>query len=798
MINKTFLELIFLAVFLPICTYSYGQQPIQGKIVDVSGIPVAGARIYILHPGTRAVLKTQAVDTQGFYKMVTEDTISIVLQATAVGYASQERVVVNADRGRDINFILARLQTLGEVIITNKKPIIEEKADRTVFNVENSLAATGGDAIDALKGAPGVTVMRNEISIAGKGTAGIMINGRLQQLSGQDLIQLLHSIPSGNIAKIEIINNPPARYDAEGNAGLINLVLKKNLKNGLKGSTTASYQYASIASSHLNTQINYKKDKLSLTSSIGAGIDGEKYTNRTTSYPSVGRCDQSFVQYERDKNASLQLNTSYQLSPRHTIGLSAAELLNFTDATNTGRSANYSKDILDSTVLITGELHDRSRGKHTLNVNYEWQIDSTGKKLNVDADYYQQQDERKRNYISQVFSNTGTITNELPDAMDAEQGVIVKSVKADAEWPLKTLNLSFGAKASAIDNTSYNVYRLFSNNAFVIDGTRSNDFQYKEQNQAAYVSGQRSFKKLDVQLGIRTEHSLIQTYSPNTGDRHKTKYTKMFPSAYIQYKLNDKNVIGLTSSRRINRPGYNSLNPFRFYMGSNFYMTGNPDLKPSFTDAIDVSYRWKSNYGLRIFARNTQNYSDRIFETDSASSTTIMTRANMGTASTVGACITAQHSLTKWWDIRGSITIIHQDYSLNFYNSHTRLKDEFEWGDMSNTFYLKKDKSLSAEIYCYYYSPRNKDYKKWSSMSTLDVNVRWLLFNKNLVLALHLEDLMARAYWQQNNIINGTSEYSYDNSRGGRISATYKFGNKNIKVREPDHLNEDIQRANAQ
>ncbi len=787
---------IFLAILLIVPYAIFAQTQIRGKVTDANGVPISSATISLLDSASRSVLQAQNVSADGAYTITVAGGYA-VLQAGAVGYAMQMREFSFKSFSGEANFTLIAEKKLGDVVVSGRKPVIEEKVDRTVFNVENSVAATGGDAVDALKSTPGVTVMRNEVSIPGKGTVGVMINGRLQQVTGTDLIQLLHSIPAGNLSKIEVITNPPARYDAEGNSGLINLVMKKNIRDGLKGSATGSYQYASISSSMLNTSLIYKKDKLNLSCNLGGGVEGEKYTNRTSSYYAPERWDQTYLQYERDRNATAQLGADYQISDKHTIGLQVTEHLSYDDANGNAVSNNYDgSNHLDSVIRTSSIGHDHSNGRHTVNLNYEWRFDSSGKKLNVDADYYQQQTLRERSFSAQGFTPAGNAGPITPDELHADPAIAIRSVKADVEWPLKAFNLSYGGKYSGVENNANNVYSVYSGSIFVTDTTRTNEFRYHEQTSAAYINGQRSFKKLEVQAGLRAEHTLIDTYSPTTGLRNNTVYTKLFPSAYVQYKINDNNTTGLVFSRRINRPGYNSLNPFRFYFGPNYYIEGNPALRPAFTNGIEWSYRWKGKYSSRVFVRKTDNYSDRIMLTDAANNATILTRYNMGSCSVLGLNINGQQAITRWWDTHAGITVIHQDYLLYLYGSQTHLQDVFEWGEITNTFYFNKDKTFSAELYDYYYTPRMKDYKKWASMSIINISVRWQLMDKNLIIALHLEDLGAHAYWQQTNIINGTSEYSYDNARGGRISLTYKFGNNNLKVNNADHSNEDIQRAN--
>jgi outer membrane receptor protein involved in Fe transport len=781
-----------------VCSQIYAQtKSIHGKVTNAEGKAIAAANVIVQNIKDSTVVKAELTKDDGTFKISLEYTTDILLRATAVGYTSQVKIVPTSESSPTINFALVAEKTLKEVTVTSRKPIVEEKVDRTVFNVENSIAAAGGDALDALKKTPGVQVLRNEITIAGKSSVSVMINGKLQQLSAQDLIQLLHSIPSDNLSKIEVITSPPAKYDAEGNSGIINLVTKKNLKNGFKGSATGRFEQNSMSIPGGSTSLSYRKDKLNAFCNLNLGRIAEKYTNRTTSYYPSNRWDQTIIQYSSALNAVAQFGADYQLSDRATGGVQVTEgYYKEDDVDETTAKSFVTGNILDSVIRTKGTSHELYDGKHTINLNYEWRIDTNGKKLNVDADYYSQSMQRNRNYYTQGFIR-GEIAGEgIDNKLDAYPNITIRTLKADVEWPLKVMTLSFGGKAAFVESNSDNIYKIFNGADFITDTTRTNLFSYQEQTQALYISGQKSKGKWDMQVGLRGERTYMEAYSPTTGSRNIREYTQLFPSGYLQYKINDQNTLGATYTRRISRPGYSMLNPFRFYFGSNYYSVGNPALQPSFINSAELSYRWKSKYSIRLTGRHVDNYWDRIAQTDMTTGSTILTRANIGSSWSAWLSVSGQFGVTKWWETRSSINAGYNRFSLNYYNQQVMLDGFNPWLECYNSFYLNKNKTFTAEFNTYYYAPRRKDYKLWGEMSTLDIGMKLMLMDKNLIIALYLEDLMARAYWQQTNVINGTNEYSYDNARGGRISLTYKFGNKNVKTKQSDHSNEEIQRIN--
>ena len=771
---------------------------IQGLVTNSEGKALPGAMVMLRNIKDSSAVSTEYTDDDGHYKLTTSGFLNTVLKARSPGFADQTKEVPN-EKNPVVNFVMVADKTLTGVTISGKKQIIEEKADRTIFNVENSITAIGGDALDALKKTPGVMVMNNEISLAGKNSVSVMINGRIQQLSGQDLIQLLHSIPSDNLSKIEVITAPPAKYDAEGNSGMINLVTKKNLKSGLKGSAAAGYQQNVVGSPDASIMLNYRKEKLNLFCNANAGDFAWKYTSRTTTYYPAQRWEQGVNQYSYNKNGTLQLGADYNINKVSVIGFQFTEGISHMDNTDVtiSNSFNTATNKIDSFLYTRGNTHEYYDGKHTLNLNYEWKIDTTGRKLNIDADYYTQVAKKNRDFNTQDYIQDKPTGADVESKLIANPAITIKSIKADVEWPLKFMALSFGGKAAFVDNSADNIYTILNGTEYIIDTTRTNLFSYAEQTQALYVSGHKSVGKYDMQIGLRGEHTLTQTNSPTTGLNSKNEYTQLFPTGYVQYKLNDNNIFTFNFSRRINRPGYGMLNPFRFYYSTNSYVVGNPDLKPSYNNGIELGYRWKSRYSFKFFARQTDNYWDRLIQTDTVLGTTILTRANIGIARGCGLLINGQFQVTKWWESRNSINAVYNYFKLHYYYNSTVVLDGFnEWFETDNSFFLNKSKTLSAELGAYYYTPRQKDYKRWGAMTNITLGIKALFLDKNLIVALEMEDLLAKAYWQQTNVINGTTEFSYDNSRGGRLSVTYKFGNKNVKGRRDRNVNEEIQRIN--
>ena len=795
MIRK--LRMIMLLLLASQAAYCQSTKTFKGT-VTAKGVGVPNAIVLLRTVKDTVELLSTSTTADGSYSISAADNAAMQLKVTADGYQPAIKVLTGA-RSEVVDIALEPAVTLSAVTVSSKKPTLEYKADRTIFNVENSITAIGGDALEALKKTPGILVVNNDISIAGKSSVSVMINGRMQQLSGQDLIQLLHSIPADNLSKIEVITNPPAKYDAEGNSGIVNLVTKKTLKKGFKGSATAGYMYNVLGSPDASALLNYRGKNFNISGNANVGILSWKYTDRMTSYTDAQRWEQALTIYNQNKSATAQVGGEYNISKTSIIGLQLTEGRSHAENNDntTTNVFNIGTNKTDSTLYTNGATHEYYRGKHTLNLNYEWKIDTTGKKLNVDADYFTQVAEKRRESTTQDYRDGFLSGADFNSHLFADPSITIRSVKADVEWPTNIASFSFGGKISAVDNQANNNYSLYNGSDYVVDTTRTNLFSYAEQIKAVYISGQRTIGKYDFQAGLRAEQTITNTWSPTTGQRNRNEYVKLFPTGYVQYRLSEKHVFSLSFSRRINRPGYNLLNPFRFYYSTSNYQVGNPTLQPSFINALEFGYRWKSNYNIKLFGKQTDNYWDRLIQTDPVTGATVLTRANIGVVRAAGLLINTQFQVTKWWETRNSINAIYSSSVLQYYGTSTTLTGLNEWVECGNSFNLNKSRTLSAEVNGYYYTPRQKDFKKWGEMSNIEIGIKALFLDKNLVVALDLDDLLRRAYWQQTNVINNATEFSYDNGRGGRLSVTYKFGNKVLRSgRSRNSINEEIQRAN--
>jgi hypothetical protein len=369
------------------------------------------------------------------------------------------------------------------------------------------------------------------------------------------------------------------------------------------------------------------------------------------------------------------------------------------------------------------------------------------------------------------------------------------SAKVDFEMPYKFAKLNFGMKASDSQNDLNNLYETKNGIDYLKDTSKSNQFIYHEEIEAAYINANKSWKKFEFSAGLRAEHTRGVGNSVTTNQTNTVDYTKLFPSGVVQYSLNKNNNFSLTFARRISRPNYSFLNPFRFYYAPNTYVEGNPTLQPSLNYLTKLGYTYKSNLNVVLLYNNIVDYFDRVYTIDTLHKTNAVSRKNIGNKQVLAIEIDGSLEPTKWWELTGNVNGGFVNFKGNNVSGNNVFKGFNWWVEATNIFYLNKKKTLSTELSGYYYSKRQRDYVSWAPMSSINVGLRYSMLNKNLVVAFYAEDIFAKSYWLQTNQLNNTVEYSYD-GHPYRVSVSYKFGNKNIKAKQAKSL-EEIQRANT-
>ncbi|NLR67645.1 TonB-dependent receptor [Chitinophaga varians] len=712
------------------------------------------------------------------------------------GNTGLEREMV-LDRDMDLGTIEIHEGTeLQGVTITSAKKLVEQKVDRLVFNVEKAVMPTGGTALDALKATPGVRVQQDNVSIVGKGEVLVMVEDHLQRMSAEDLAVFLKSISADNIKSIEVITAPPAKYDAEGNSGLINIKLKKARANSWDASIGAAYTQKTYGGGSLQGLFNYNHGKIALQASLGKSTQQLLTTSEGQIFYPHEQWLQDISNRSKTNMLSAGLGIDYKLTAKWTTGIKY--LGSFTDKISensplTTRFGNTEKAV--NGYIASDAAANNQPNMNALNWYHAFALDSQGKRITVDVDFfsYRKKDSRffsgnelaadKSIVPGTFFSSTNTNANKINNY----------SGKLDVSLPYAWANVSFGGKVSYTNTNNDLVVYDHHTGSPVFNTNQSNVFNYQEYNEALYFSANRKLgMKWETQLGLRAEATQTKGYSKNLDQTNTNRYMQLFPTAYVTYVPDEKNSFSLNYSRRIRRPDFDYLNPFVVRTSPYFYSEGNPFLKPSYIDNLELSYVRNQQWVSAVYYSKVTDFGQELSIVDSVTNITRQTPVNYGNTYQLGFSTYYNVSPWPWWSSFTGFNVNYQHVksssafiaSTDGYNGYCYT---------NNDFTLNKPKTLFFSVNYALQLPGRYQIFHISTMNILDVSVKFLMANKKLSLTVTGEDLLNAQRplitYYSNGIKNTVR--SYGDTRGFRVSLSYKFGKSNIQFKQRDFGNED-------
>lgn len=782
--------LIFL--LLPLFCLAQSTLKLKGKVSNETA-GLEWADVSVLNSEGKIIDGTTTKQDGSFEINLKKGTYKITI--SLLGYSEYEKEI-SIEKDTDLGIIILKETTtnLGEVVIQTKKKTVEQKIDRVVYNVENNISATGGDALTAINTAPGVVVQNNVINILGKGASRVMIDGRMIELSGEELNSYLKSISANDIKSIEVIANPPAKYEANGTGGIINIILKKGIRDSWKNATTISYDQNKYGIYTLRNSFFYNKNKFRFAFSGNGRIGNTNNTEDLDIYYPTGLWELRDVSKQKENSISGRFSLDYDVSDKTTIGFQYLnESYNPDMNSNTVIKIFNNSNSIDS-VLINKGFNNKYSGSQTYNTHLISKLDSIGRKVSVDVDYFTYDSKFDKNFTAKSYLPDGTYQNTNQAARNnSNQNIDNFSLKADFEHPMQAVNLSYGGKVSFVKSNSDVFYYNTISGSEVLDPNQSNVFEYKENNQAVYLNGNKKINdKFSVQLGFRLENTQTNGYSATLDQEVKNDYLKLFPSLYLDYQLNDNHGFNLTYGKRINRPGFGLLNPFRSYINSNSYSEGNPFLRPSFSNNFDFTYSFKKNLRTNIFFNKTTNGYGVVFTSNPEINTQIVTRENYFDESSFGIGESYSAEVTNWFETQTSVYLLGSKTSFISNINAVPSNSAQVYFTTENSFSLSETTKLQLEYF--YSSPFKKGLYEIGYMAGLNIAIRQSFMKNNLQLTFLVNDIFNTSYLKDyKSIVNGVVQvYSQNESnRFVRLSATYNFGNKKIKVQERDFGNKE-------
>jgi len=773
-------------VFFSTALYAKTSGVIKGKILDVKNQPIEFATASLFNSKTNKFVKGEVSNDKGEFMMDQVTPGEYVISVTMTGYVKNESGKVVIDSKNTVvekNIVLKEnVVQLANVAVVAKKKFIEQTVDKMVVNPDASITSAGENVYEILKKLPGITIDNNDnISLKGKENVKVMIDEKPTYLSANQLAILLKGMQGKNVDRIEIMENPPARFDAEGNSGIINIKTKHSKAPGFNGSVNGGLSYSNKLRENAGIDLNMNTGKFNLYGNFSyndwRGWNSMEATRRFTSASLAGSLQLIDNRGTYDGcGYNYKVGADYFLMKNHVISVMfRGDFGSDIDSDNSHTTFTNANKVVDSTLNTISNHHNNWDNK-TYNINYKWDIDTTGTSLSVDADYARFHFRANSDQHVTYFDATGNLLNHN-EVLNTDQGedIDILSSKIDYVHPFsKAFRIESGLKASFVTNKSQ-----IDMTGFI---AQDNHFIYTENIQAAYVSGNAQFNKTSLQLGLRLENTNSTGNSVTNNQVDTKSYLNLFPSFYVQQTLNTNNNINFRYSYRIGRPNYDMLNPFRWMIDPFTYNQGNPLLGPQFTHAASLSHTFKGEFITSVGYNYTKDLFSQVLYQDDATKTIYQTMQNLTDAIDWNASETVQLQPTKWWRLNGTVIGMFKEVNSNI-NGDVQFKRWSYSGNMSTNFTLPL--KVEMELSGYYSSKQLNGNFIIKPYFSADLGFQRKILKDNGLLRISVTDLFKTgsngAYSKYNNIdIDVLNKYD---SRKLNITFSYRFGKDQFSTR---------------
>ena len=765
---------------------------ITGKVTNEGGQPVSLASVLLLNAADSALIKTELTNENGAYDLGTVANGNYIVKVLLLGYQTYNSVILAVtDQVLPLpDIMLVKTDSkLKEVTISAQKPFIEVHPDKLVVNVDNSIVSAGSNVLEVLARSPGVTVDQDDnISLKGKQGVNVMIDGRIVPVSAADLANMLKSMPANAVDKIEIISNPSAKYDAAGTAGIINIKTKKDNKMGLNGSVNASYGQGVYQKENAGFNLNYRENKLNVYLNYNANYRaGFSHVDWDRKYYTNGDLNGSYVQ---DNYSTLQFHTNvaavgvdYNVTSKTSLGASVTGE-NF----YLGTQGYYFANVLDQnnqlqSTFATNNTSGGNWNNYAPNLHLKHTFDSAGRELTVDADYARYWNTNTQDFTTNYYLLSGALA-QAPYVLHGDISGLtqIRSVKADYVNPMKNgVRLETGIKSSFVTADNQPIFYNRSNGGNVYDSAQSDHFIYNENINAAYINASKEWKKYSGQFGLRAEQTIVTGDEEITNQSFQKNYIRLFPSLAVQDHLDANNDLGVTVSRRIECPGYDDLNPYKFYVDPSTYKVGNPYLNPALTYSGEISHTYKQRLITTFSYSRTDNVITEVIKPSTTQDrVTIQTKDNLATMDYVGVSGSYSVPIYKWWNNITNFDAYYARYQGNLANTNLNAgKPTFDI-NTTNKFTLPKD--WSAELTVFYQAAQVYGFLNLTPISMFNASIQKNMLDKRLTFRLNANDIFWHGNESGSSFFTGYSETftAKHDTRQVNLSVTYRFGNKAV------------------
>ena len=769
----------------PLCAQVY---KISGSVIQKEDIGISFANLLLYQMVDTSFVKGAVSDESGFFLIEDLAPGPYLLLASYMGNSSEYAPLqLNSDLDIGPLFLDNKAQELKEVVIVSKKPTVEQKIDRLVFNIENT-ALSESNIWEVLKSTPGLFIMKDEITVKGEGEVQILINGRKVSLPAADILNLLSGTSASSVQAIEVITAPPSKYDAEGSA-MINISMKKNLITGYNGAVYNTYTQGVFPQYMLGTNHYFKGEKLetSFNYSYGTSKDITYYTD-IIHFMENGAVTESWTSDLEDigkgKRHNISMFLDYTPDAKNTISFSSITAFRpkYFGTDDSKTSINKTND-----PNTTGFFTDNDSERVSLNyLDYERKLNDKGATLNLNSHFTYYDYDRDQVVETDFYDENGTVVDENDFSTTNRQQTRLYSLQADFSTPLgERSSFETGLKYAITRSESFIAQQGFDRNQPGIDPTEEGIFFYDENIFAAYASFDSKWKNWTFKSGLRAEYTKTIGDFSLDNNAVETDYIELFPTLYLQFEPDQNHHFGLNFRRSIMRPDYYDINPFQAFQSNNSVVEGNVDLRPSYKNSLIFNYTYNKDYTFELFYRYHENRITLFTFQDNSSKLLRFVTDNSDRELAYGLDFIYSKEFTKFWD---TYLLSSYFYAAERFKVPESLEmiDHGRWTlflQFQNNFSLLSDRSLTANINFTYVSPiivgnsRQEEYKLW------DLSLKKNIWGKKATVSLAVSDIFNQ--FRLHNTRNYDDQYNISfyrpDSRMLTLGFRYNFGNMGIK-----------------
>lgn len=760
---------------------------ISGKVVDQKGLAVAYANVALISVQTGGLVDGAVSDEEGNFLIESIKTSSVKLVISSIGFKQFESESFELTPGLDKNMgsltIEDEMTGLEEVTVKATRPEIIIEADKTIVNVEGTVMAEGSNAFDVIGRSPGVYVDQDgNIILNGRSGVTVMINDLPTYMSAVDLSNFLRAMPAENIKSIEVINNPSSRFDAEGSAGVINIRLKKNTVDGMFGNVQLGGQYNGLWAPISGISLNVKKGKWSTNANLNynhyANINELEIKRNFTFEDGTSNFNQESEITQRNKNLFFNGSANYEINENQNIGLNIQASDNLNASINNSMTDITSSGTNDISYLDSYNDGDGRSNRLFANLHYDAKLDTIGTKISSDVDFTRMNSNGESLLSNQYW--TGTNQSDLTNDRILTQNDMFYTIftaKVDFVKPLgKGRTLETGVKGSWVESdNNLDLTKSVEDGPFE-EQPGSNRFIYNENVLAAYATYKGNFsEKLSFQAGLRGEYSDISGNSVTLEKLNTQQYFNLFPSAFLQHKVSDNYQIVYNINRRITRPNYRLLNPFIYYIDPLTAETGNPNLKPQYSNNIEMNHVVKGSYQFSLAYSETEDAFMQVFIQNQENKTTVTFTDNFDKTRNVNFRAIAPLEIKEWWSTSNMVQVTYNRFKSLIGDDYL---DNAQTSYMVRTQHnLNLPKGFKLELIGMYLGPQIWGQGMIDGFGWVDAGITKSIMKDKLTIAVNGTDLFRTQviYADIKFAEIDTNFRQYRNNQGVRFTLKYNF-----------------------